>query len=1322
MASPEEPIEIPRQAVETTPPNRPNPAILLNNLAISLRNRYSRMGKMEDLDNATEIMRLLVKATPPDHPDQAMHLNNIGVLLRDRYSQIGRIADLEEALKIAQQAVAATPPGHPDGAERLSNVAGCLRDRYLWTGVQEDLNEATKIARQVIETTPPDHPNRAMFCHSLVSCLLDTYLRIRRVADLEEAIKIARQVVETTPPDHLNRAIFCHSLANCLRNRYSRTMMPEDIDEAIKTMRQVIEATSPDHIDRAAYLNDLAGSLRDRYLRFGEQEDLEEGIKTMRQAIEATPSDHPDRTTHLNNLAGFLYDRCLRTREQEDLEEAIKVSRQSVEATPPDHIDRAHRIDRLGAALSERYSRTGMVDDLEEAIKMARQAIEATSSDHPDRAIYLNNLGSYLYGRYSWTGTMKDLEEAIKMMGQAIEDTRVHHLERARSLNNLATFLGDRYLQTGTIANLEEAIEIARQSIDAIPPDYPDRAIYLSNLGNHLRNRFSQTGAMADLEDAINIAREAVTATPSDHSARGERLNNLAMSLYARYIRTETMQDIEEASRIAQQVLEVTPPDHPKEAMRKNNHAALLLEANKNSQTWAVADFDKVIETAQQAVEATPLDHPYRAEQLHNISIFLFNRYERSDEIADLESSIELSRQADEAYPVDHPNRAVHLIHLGISLQCRFARKATLTDLKDAQRLLLLGLEHTTAAMSIRVSAGRHLISLHAIFKRLNTPQEAYSISRKTIELIPFLSSRSLKNSDKRHLLSVAVGLSSDAAAIALCAEKDSVTAIECLEIGRGIIADALFEQSNISALRMKHPQLANSLMELLEKLDSPSSRGFSDMLDDTALVESEGSQRQEAIPRLHRTLQTIRSLHEFDRFLLPASKDDILEAARSGPIVIINVSDYRCDALIIQHTGVRLLWLPFLTKGDLHSKVTNIRSLETLVWLWDVIICPIMDVLGFKETPKDDNWPHVWWIPTGILTRFPLHAAGHHLRACGETALDRVISSYSSSVKAIIQGRQQVSEMSVLRAPANAVIVSMQRTPKQEPLPFASVETDTVLAICKAMGLSQLQPQPYKPSVLSALADCRIFHFAGHGSTHPSEPLHSQLLLEDWESQPLTVESLLEVNLSSNPPFLAYLSACGTGQLLDERSMDENIHIASAYQLAGFRHVIGTLWSVDDEFSVDMARMTYEFFRDAGMSDETVSRGLHHACRILRDQWVQADCSARILSPHSEISNQNSCEVVPSRWSLGSESLRVLVDRDLGNEFRRTLHMAVEQRIVGEIQILDTNDFDDHNAVKLTLKKRDDSSIGIYGPSYLTGYEGPVRGAFDSVLANSSS
>jgi CHAT domain-containing protein len=112
-------------------------------------------------------------------------------------------------------------------------------------------------------------------------------------------------------------------------------------------------------------------------------------------------------------------------------------------------------------------------------------------------------------------------------------------------------------------------------------------------------------------------------------------------------------------------------------------------------------------------------------------------------------------------------------------------------------------------------------------------------------------------------------------------------------------------------------------------------------------------------------------------------------------------------------------------------------------------------------------------------------------------------------------------------------------------------------------------------------------------------------LLLEDWDREQFTVASLLETNLASNPPFLAYLSACGTGQILDETSVDESIHLASAFELAGFRHVIGTLWSVDDRLSVDMARMTYEFLRQGGVKDESVSGGLHHATRLLRDQWI---------------------------------------------------------------------------------------------------------------------
>jgi CHAT domain-containing protein len=44
-------------------------------------------------------------------------------------------------------------------------------------------------------------------------------------------------------------------------------------------------------------------------------------------------------------------------------------------------------------------------------------------------------------------------------------------------------------------------------------------------------------------------------------------------------------------------------------------------------------------------------------------------------------------------------------------------------------------------------------------------------------------------------------------------------------------------------------------------------------------------------------------------------------------------------------------------------------------------------------------------------------------------------------------------------------------------------------------------------------------------------------------------------------------------------------IHLVSAFQLAGFRHVIGTLWEVSDPHCVGIAIVIYETLRDEGMT-----------------------------------------------------------------------------------------------------------------------------------------
>lgn len=84
--------------------------------------------------------------------------------------------------------------------------------------------------------------------------------------------------------------------------------------------------------------------------------------------------------------------------------------------------------------------------------------------------------------------------------------------------------------------------------------------------------------------------------------------------------------------------------------------------------------------------------------------------------------------------------------------------------------------------------------------------------------------------------------------------------------------------------------------------------------------------------------------------------------------------------------------------------------------------------------------------------------------------------------------------------------------------------------------------------------------HFACHGTHDTTDPAASQLLVHDYAEAPLTVAHLAPVNLDLAQ--LAYLSACNTALNSAGVFLDEAIHLATAFQLAGFpccRHLMGT-------------------------------------------------------------------------------------------------------------------------------------------------------------------
>ena len=123
---------------------------------------------------------------------------------------------------------------------------------------------------------------------------------------------------------------------------------------------------------------------------------------------------------------------------------------------------------------------------------------------------------------------------------------------------------------------------------------------------------------------------------------------------------------------------------------------------------------------------------------------------------------------------------------------------------------------------------------------------------------------------------------------------------------------------------------------------------------------------------------------------------------------------------------------------------------------------------------------------------------------------------------------------------------------------------------------------RPDVNGVLDCLGDHDIVHFACHGMLDIIDPSESCLILQkrvqpDFGPAPdlLTVRHISEVQLTNAR--IAFLSACSTAENKVVQLADEIIHLASGFQVAGFAHVIGSMWSSSDKICVDIAKEFYK-------------------------------------------------------------------------------------------------------------------------------------------------
>ena len=794
---------------------------------------------------------------------------------------------------------------------------------------------------------------------------------------------------------------------------------------------------------------------------------------------------------------------------------------------------------------------------------------------------WLHSRAESLYAKFKQGGGTRYIDGAIDLDRQALTLCPPDHSERATSLIRLAFHLGYRYDQLGAMRDLDEAIVLGREALSLRPQGHSDRSMSLNNLAVRLSTRYNQLGVMRDLDEAIVLAREDLSLCPQGHPDRSTSLNNLAVLLSTRYNQLGSLQDLDEAIVLGREALSLCPQGHADRSSSLNNLAVRL--STRYSQLGALRDLDEAIVLAREALGLFPQGHSNQSTFLRGFARHLFTRYKQVGAIHDLDDAIALAQEALNLCPLGHPGRSGTLADLADYLRSRFALSKWLQDQEELFSLFTQ-LAHMTQTVSTGdLSSARTWIRVAEDFQHptlLLAYETALRFLAQHLATLPSLP---------QHLVIFKKCTSSLAVdAFSACLRKRASTrAVELLEQGRGVFWSQLTRLHSPLEDVIASGPTGNTLAGEFTQLASLIRNA----------VNSPGADQHEQVCHLNlemqRVVTNIRDLPGLSRFLLPSLFSDLQHAASVGPVIIVNASEYSCDALVVLLDRDPVHFPLQVTLEDVRDLSTELRTLSVratmvdmtrelaffLRKLWDQIVSPIVDFLQTIHPPGS----RIWWCPTAEFTLLPLHAAGPHRK--GQRNLpDLYISSYTPTLSALIRARRWGPTSSVT-AQKRLIAIGQATAAGESKLHSVGAELANIGQLVD--GLATFTRVDGEESCISRvveeLGQNEWVHLACHGLPNPTEPFKSAFALYDGH---FTIQRIIGCELK-NPEF-AYLSACHT-TVGDEESPDEVIHLAAAMQFLGYRSVIGTMWAVDDG---ETGKITSTFYKhmvdESGRLDHT--------------------------------------------------------------------------------------------------------------------------------------
>ncbi|WP_371681498.1 CHAT domain-containing protein [Streptomyces sp. NBC_01276] len=919
------------------------------------------------------------------------------------------------------------------------------------------------------------------------------------------------------------------------------------------------------------------------------------------------------------------------------LAEAEQRLREVVEGTATPAPLRSTGVDALAGVLLARHQATGNVSYLRDMRTMITRALDTLPEGaDDDRVMFQSHLGVAETALARSTddaalavGAARRLHEALALVPEGSPEFTAMAAQAANAASVAAQLRGPA---TGERDAIDALVEDARRAVAAAERLDPDDTLdvlapgapYL-HLCNALCLRFDAHRDREDLAEAERQVGRALTLVPEGNTARPVYLMARGSVAVRRHLSVDgqvegsreeagahldrAVADLLESVRL----LPASAPDRPQYLgnlarvfQLRYQHDLLRTEDLREAIRWAEEAVEAVAESGGTAAAAVPLLNLCVVRVLaYQQSFHVFSRAVSPSQTA-LADAVGSMARALRELPGGHPSVAnVHMI-CGQLFEEVFRRSSREADLDTALDAYAVAARHAGGSLLIRGTAAE---SGGLLAHRHGRSGTATALLALAVELLEAMTEPTLLGWHSRadHVEQFG-GLAGQACAAYLQAGRPE-DALAVLDRGRSLLlapvwglasrATALpekdlrlYREAVWSSFRADQAAEAEQVTLAPRPLDPPPSPGPSRAQPTGPAATESGGAYTDA--REHRRAAG-RILAAYGSRLAPADVDVKALSSRLGEsaVVALNVTALRADALIVTSGGVEALSLPRLTPEAVETYAARLQvataardeeSLDVLDEitrrLWDDLAAPVLERLAPLRPDR------VRWVPSGPLCLLPLHAAGHHGAAPGagttpDTVLDRVVSSYSATLRALARDLARPTEPvgpALLVAPGG----SGRMGPVSVPAPLFDGP--------QALRLSETEA--VADAVLAALPGRAVVHFACHGTSDASNPVTSALHLAggDW----LPFVSVARTDLGAAR--LAFLAACETA-LSGDRFADEALNMASAFQLAGFPHVIGTLWKVYGDATDSVARTVYAEIADGA----SPALALHRAVLELR-------------------------------------------------------------------------------------------------------------------------